>query len=54
MRNGQLIVAAAIVVATVGVGATIASRVTAQTRVDPATGAPIGATFWLRLPCQPA
>lgn len=43
MRNGQLIVAAAIVVATVGVGATIASRVTAQTRVDPATGAPIGA-----------
>ncbi len=44
MRNGQLIVAAAIVVATVGVGASIASRVTAQTRVDPATGAPIGAT----------
>ena len=44
MRNGQLIVAAAIAVATVGIGATIASHVTAQTRVDPATGAPIGAT----------
>ncbi len=43
MRNGQLIVAAAIVVATVGVGVTIASHVTAQTRVDPATGAQIGA-----------
>lgn len=44
MRNGQLIVAAAIVVATAGLGATMASRVTAQTRVDPATGAAVGAT----------
>ena len=43
MRNGQWIVAAIIVVATVGIGVTISSRVDAQTRVDPATGALIGA-----------
>ena len=44
MRNGRWIVAAAVVVATMGVGATVVSRVTAQTRVDPATGAPLPAT----------
>ncbi|MBU4433738.1 MAG: hypothetical protein KKC14_04895 [Alphaproteobacteria bacterium] len=44
MRNRQWIVAGAIVVATVGIGVTISSRVDAQTRVDPATGALIGAT----------
>jgi hypothetical protein len=44
MRNGQWIVAAIIVVATVGVGVTISSRVAAQARVDPTTGAPVAAT----------
>ena len=45
MRNGRWIIAAAVVVTTLGVGASFVSRVTAQTRVDPATGAAIpGAT----------
>ncbi|WP_421737284.1 hypothetical protein [Caulobacter sp.] len=43
MRNGRLLIAAAVVVATVGVGASIVSKVTAQTRVNPTTGAPVNA-----------
>jgi hypothetical protein len=45
MRNGRWMIAAAVVVTTLGVGVSVVSRVTAQTRVDPATGAAIpGAT----------
>jgi hypothetical protein len=44
MRYGRGIVAAVVVVATLGVGASVVSRVKAQTRIDPATGAAVPAT----------
>jgi hypothetical protein len=45
MRNGRWMIAAAVVVTTLGVGVSVVTQVTAQTRVDPATGAAIpGAT----------